>query len=474
MDTRRLLSATLLYGLADVVVAAVGGLLLLPLYTRTLTQDEFGVYVIVRANTEIFTYLLYFGLPSAVARVYFDYRARGEHAAYVSSVLMFFLLNLSLWAAVLALWGDAVWRALSPSTPVQPWLWFSFAIAAAGFFSALGSMLLRLESRVRAFAVLQIAASFVLAATAVFNLVGLKLGLPGLLIALLVGSACAAMVLPWQLGRGFRPTIKLAHLAETLRFAAPLAVGYIAYFVLNRVSTLILQRHVAVAEIAIFGLAQQLAMIVAIAGSAFGKVAQPAVFAAAPEHATDLMTRSARILILLMFCVCCAVVLFASELFAMAAPKSYADGRELLAILAVAGLAYSFNFISDTALLYHRRPTASVAVSLLGAGLSAVLALLLIPVLGLRGAAFAIAGAFVAMTLAGQWLTTRLTGHSSMRPMLVALAAAIGLAVLVTWLQGQHLGALTFLAVRVAIAAAIASTILRVYIKRSPVVACTT
>ena len=53
MDTRKLLSTTVLYGLADVIVMAVGGFLLLTLYTRTLSQPEFGTYVIVRTNTEI-------------------------------------------------------------------------------------------------------------------------------------------------------------------------------------------------------------------------------------------------------------------------------------------------------------------------------------------------------------------------------------------------------------------------------------
>ena len=113
-----------LYGLADVIVVAIGGFLLLPLYTRTLTQAEFGTFVIVRANTEIFTYLLYFGLTSAVARVYFDYRERDEHTAYLSSVLAFFVLNLVVCGCALALWGSAPMkrsRNTPPTFIATPW-----------------------------------------------------------------------------------------------------------------------------------------------------------------------------------------------------------------------------------------------------------------------------------------------------------------------------------------------------------------
>src|SRR5579859_4452397 len=113
-DARRLISATALYGFADLIVIAVGGFLLLPLYTRTLSKADFGAYVVVRTNTEIFTYVLALGLPSAVARLYFDYRRSHQHIAYLNSVLGFFLLGLGAFVLVMLLWGDRIWQTLSP------------------------------------------------------------------------------------------------------------------------------------------------------------------------------------------------------------------------------------------------------------------------------------------------------------------------------------------------------------------------
>jgi O-antigen/teichoic acid export membrane protein len=373
LDTRKLLSVTVLYGAADVAVMAVGGFLLLPLYTRTLSQPEFGIYVIVRANTEIFSYLLYLGLPSAVARVYFDYKKTGQQQEYLASVVMFFGLNLVLLGAFLSVWGPDLWRLLSPTTDVQPYLVFSVAIAAVGFFSSLGTLCLRLEGRALAFASLQIATALVLAACAVFSLVVLSLGLPGLLWALLISSAFAGLVLPWQLGHGFRPYIHWAHIADSMRYAGPIVIGYLAYFLLNRASTIVLQRHVALDQIAIFGLAQQLAMMVTVAAVAFGKAQQPVVFAAEPGDAAVLLQRSGALLRRLMLGITAVLVLGAPELFALVAPKGYGSGINILLILLVANFAYSFSQVSDTALLYHRRPKTSVAVSMAGAALSAIL-----------------------------------------------------------------------------------------------------
>lgn len=466
MDTRQLLSTTVLYGIADVVVLVVGGFLLLPLYTRTLSQAEFGIYVIVRANTEIFTYLLYFGLPSAVARVYFDHKKRNQHVEYLSSVLMFFLLNLVVFGALLSVWGAHLWTLLSPATPVHPYLGFSAAIAAVGFFAAIGSLWLRMEGRAAAFAGLQVGASLVLAATAVVNLVVLDKGLPGLLSALLISSACSAVMVPWLFGRRFRPVIRWAHITESMRYAVPIVIGYLAYFVLNRISTLILQRHVGVDQIAIFGLAQQLAMLVTIAAAAFGKASQPAVYAAEPAQAAELMERSGKILMLLMFCVTSTVVLFASDIFSLVAPKSYASGYEILLILLVASFAYSFTLISDTALLYHRRPKMSVAVSIVGAILSASLGVWLIPLYQLHGAALAIAGAFFAMTLLSHWVAHRVTGHSYFATMLLAVAAICVLASFSAWLRRQGFPTPTSVSLKIGISTLIFATIYLLHIRK--------
>ncbi len=427
----------MLYGLADVIVMAVGGFLLLPLYTRTLSQPEFGTYVVVRTNTEIFSYLLYLGLPSAVARVYFDYKKTGHQQEYLASIVMFFGLNLLLLGALASVWGPDLWRLLSPTTDVQPYLVFSIAIAAVGFFSALGSLCLRLEGRARAFAVMQVSTALVLAACAVLNLVVLRLGLPGLLWALLISSAFAGLVLPWQLGRGFRPRIHWVHIADSMRYAGPILVGYVAYFLLNRASTLVLQRHVALEQIAVFGLAQQLAMMVTVAATAFGKAQQPAVFSAEPADAAALLERSGAVLRRLMFGITAVLVLGATELFALVAPKGYGSGVTVLLILLVANFAYSFSQISDTALLYHRRPKTSVAVSMAGAALSAALSLWLVPTYHLVGAAAAIAGTFMAMTLLSHELARRLTGQSYLAPMLTALTTVGLLACIAAWLAHQ-------------------------------------
>jgi len=449
MNSRRLLSNTVLYGVADMIVLAVGGFLLLPLYTRAMSQVEFGTYVIVRANTDIFMYVLYMGLPSAMARVYFDYKKEQQHTEYISSLIMFFLLMLGIFGALLAVWGEPLWQVLSPATPAYPYLAFSVALAALGFLAALATTWLRVEQRAAAFAGLQVGAAAVLIIAAAINLLVLKNGVSGLLMALLISTGCSALALPWLLGRAFRPRIQWEHIRDTLHYALPIMVGYIAYFLLSRMSTLLLQRHVAVDQVAIYGLAQQLALMVTIAAMAFGKAAQPAVFAAAATEAGALMRRAAGMLIPLMFWVTSSIILFSDDVFAIVAPPSYEHGYDILLLLLVGSYAYSFMVISDTALLYHRRPRTSVAVTMFGAACAAGLGLWLIPIFQLYGAAAAAAGSFLAMAIASYCMAYRHTRHAYWPTMVAALTAMCLIAMLAAWLHRQGLPRVTGILIKV-------------------------
>jgi len=428
MDNRRLLSSSALYGLADVAVVAVGGFMLLPLYTRALNQAEFGQYVAVRANIDILTYALHLGMPSAVARLYFDRRKNGEHHAYISSVLWMFLATLGLLSCILLIWGGSLWLLLSPAVPVLPSMPFAFAISAAGFLGALSVVWLRSEGNVLAVVGLQLGASALLAAVASAALLVGHLRLEGILLALLVSTLVPATALPILLGRRFCWRPRRADIFQTMRYALPVLVGYLAYFVLNRFSTLLLQRHVPSEELGVYGLAQQLSMIVAMACTSFGAALQPMIFSSDIASINEMLAKAARLLLQMMFAVFTALMLFAHELIALIAPHGYSYALGPMIVLAVGNFTLAVTLISETVLLYHHKIKTSMTISVVSALTAACLGLWLVPERHVTGGALAVAGGFVTRMVMSHWVAWRLTGMSSWRIAVggTAVAACIG------------------------------------------------
>lgn len=429
-NIRQLLSASLIYGLADMLVIGVGGFLLLPLYTHTLSQAEFGMFVIVRTNIEIIGYLISFGLLSAVARLYFDNREEGQERSYFNSLLVFFG-GVTVVAVVIAtMFGAPLWHALSPDVPAHPYIWYSLVVAVATFVAGLGSLWLRLDNRVFAFVAVQFSSSVLLAIMAYLALVPLKLGLTGLLVALAIAYIPGALVLFVRIGGRLRPTFRRDHVGPALIYGMPIAISYMAYFLLNRFSLLTLQRHVSLEEIAIFGLAQQLSLLVSVVAASAGKAMQPAVFGADPAHAHDVLRRSSRLFILLIFAAAAFVTLFAQELVNLVAPDGFRGAFGVLLVLLVASFVYSLSLVSNTALDLHRRPRLSAAVTIAGAVMSVVLNLILVPRYGLTGGAVAALAAYTVMTTLGHILAWRLTGQSYFVEMALVTAALVGFAVI--------------------------------------------
>jgi O-antigen/teichoic acid export membrane protein len=459
----------MLYGAADVLVLLVGGFLLLPLYTRTLSQAEFGQFVVIRAGIELLTYLLHFGLLSAVARLYFDHSDGASRRDYMSSVVMLFLLLLAGWSVLLAGFGERAWEVIAPGAPAQPYLWASSAIAVTAFFGTLTTTWLRLDGRAGTFVMLQVVAAAALAAFAFVNLLVFDLGLNGLLLSLLAGPLITAMLLPSLFERSFRPRLRAADARATLNYSVPAVAALVAYFVLNRISIVILQRHAPLDEIAVFGLAQQLALLIGLTGIAFGKAMQPAVFGAGPDAAAELLRRFGQMLTLALAAVTSLLMLFAAEVLAVVAPASYRAGHDLLLILAVATFAYALGLLADTAVLHQRRPRLSAGLSSFGAVLATLLALLLIPRLGTLGAALAMAGAFVAMLVIGQVVAARLTGLSFLRLSMQMLGLVVVVAVFAGWLH-RAVPVLTVAVVltKILVAAMLLALFHRMYIKGDP------
>lgn len=464
MRIRQLLTASALYGVADMLVLGVSGFLLLPLYTHALSQSEFGAYVIVKANIELIGYLIQFGLLSAVGRLYFDHRGGGDPRRYMNSILMFFVLVIAGAAAIAAGAGDPLWRLVSPTTPSHPYLWYALGVAALTLTAGLGSLWLRLDNRVNAFVGLQVTAAATVTVAAFVSLEVLHLGLPGLLAAFAIGYLPATLMLLWRIGRDLAPRIRGADLLPSLHYGLPFAVSYIAFFILNRFSVLTLQRHVSLEDIAIFGLAQQLALVIAVVSQSFGKAMQPAVFGATPEAAPEILRRSSRLFILLIFGVASGTVMFASEIIRIVAPAGYLSGLQVLLLLLVASFVYSLNLVSNTALEYHRRPRISAMVSVMGAIMSVVLGLALIPPYGLIGGAIATLGAYVTMTLFSHIMAWRISGQSYFGELAMVTAALVGMALLAAWPGWSGMHVLVAGAVKLAIVAAAFVVLAAVYV----------
>ena len=91
LHLRRISSQTLIYGLGD-AVTRVAALILLPVYTRFLTPDDYGKFAITTLFATVVVLILDFGQRTAFFRFYFDTDNPDERRRLTGTVLLFLLI----------------------------------------------------------------------------------------------------------------------------------------------------------------------------------------------------------------------------------------------------------------------------------------------------------------------------------------------------------------------------------------------
>lgn len=423
-NIRSLLSKSLLYGIADVLVVLVSGLLLLPLYTRTLSQSEFATLVVVRTITELLCCVIFFGVPSAMARLYFDHRKVNRQNDYIGTLAIVFTLAVLPIAALTYLFGDAAWTLFAPEIGADAYLWFCIGTAVFFVYGLLGITWLRLDENIKAVVVLQVFSALCVALFAWLALSELKLGLNGLLSVLLLANLPATLALFFRLTTRFKSPVSLPSITETIQLGLPILITQLSNFTLSRSNLFILQHWVDIETVAIYGLATQLASLINVACVSFSKAIQPSVFRADPKSLGELLARLTPLHIGAMTFISIAFVFFVEDILAIAAPSKYGRSYEILLLLVIANLISSFCLIPDTALLYFKRTRTALTISAASGAASALIGLLFISFWGAYGAAAALIVSFGIKLVMGQLLAARFVTINMAPHALVALFAA--------------------------------------------------
>lgn len=89
-DLRNTFRQTAIYGMSNIFVKAAG-LIILPIYTSTLTTDEYGVLVMLEIFSQFFVGVISFSIPTAMLRLGSDHQNKAEQNKIYFTALVFLL-----------------------------------------------------------------------------------------------------------------------------------------------------------------------------------------------------------------------------------------------------------------------------------------------------------------------------------------------------------------------------------------------
>lgn len=264
----KLLKDVAVYGVGDVTTSIVS-FLLMPIYTRILSNTDLGVLsllVSIEAATKI---LLRWGVDAAFMRLYYERRDTMSRQTLASSIAVF-MLAANLPPFLIAWWlapSINLW-AFGGAASVATLRVFFLNTFLIGFFFIPFSVY-RIEGRARAFTTLTFARSAGVVVLRLVAVVGMGLGVFGMVAAdLIVTFAVGAALVPATLTL-LRPRFSQRDIREALDLGLPRVPHGLAHQVIALADRWFLNYFVTLDTIGVYGVGVSLGLGMKLFLSAF-------------------------------------------------------------------------------------------------------------------------------------------------------------------------------------------------------------
>ncbi|SHK60536.1 lipopolysaccharide biosynthesis protein [Rhodothermus profundi] len=237
---RQLVSETAIYGLSS-ILARLFNFLLFPFYSHVFSPDAYGVISIVYTAFLFFNIVYQYGMESAYLR--FAVHASKDRRRRVFSTAVGSLLGSSLLLSLLIVLFPTPIATLIDLEARYRWLLYYMAvILLLDTLAIIPFAELRLSNRAWRFALIRLASVCVNLGLNIWLLVGLHWGVAGVFMANAVASATTLALLSPEFIRLWRPWFDRQLWRDLLRFGLPFLPGGLGYAITDRINLLFLKR----------------------------------------------------------------------------------------------------------------------------------------------------------------------------------------------------------------------------------------
>jgi O-antigen/teichoic acid export membrane protein len=402
---RRLATTGAAYTAAS-ILSKVIAVALLPLYTRYLSPADYGAAEVMFAAIVSASIVVRLGLIEALLRFY--YQDDEDPARVVSSTFAGLFWFATIGALVALPFATPISEALldRPATDLARisigglWVLTMFEFMLTTF---------RLEERARAFFVTTILNVLATIGVTVVLVVGAGEGARGLLLGSYATGGAFVLALIFAQRRRLSLRFDRALLRRMLRFGLPTMPAEASLYLLNFVDRIIIVRSAGLAEAGLYSLAVKFAQAINVLVRGFQLAWPPLAY----SIRDDDEARRAYATIVTLFVAGCAFVVTGMWLFsrwivrALAAPEFFGSYKAI-GLISTAVTLYALYLVLVVILGRTGRTGFNFPATLAALVTNVVLNLILVPPLGIVGAALALVASYLVVLALMYGFTQRL------------------------------------------------------------------
>lgn len=391
---KRLFRDSILYTLSTVLTRGIS-FILLPVYTRALSPEEFGLLDYFVALGAIASIVITLEIMQGLARYIPEYFDDGRKKRDYASTCMWFVLGAYTAMLVLVSTFSTQLAILLLDAPGKASLveLAGWSYWVAGVLNLLHGQL-RWELRAAASAWLSLLSALLTLACTFVLVVWLHLGVRGALLAQVVGGLLALLPSVYMTRSSFGLRFDMAALRQMLAYSMPLVPSSVAVVSAMYFDRIALKELMSLADVGIYAVGQKISLVVTLAFIGFRNALTPLIYA---NHARESMPSDLaqifRLFCLVALAMTVGISVFAPEIVRLISAESYQGAANVVPLL-IFGVLLSNMYIFAPGLDIHKKTGSIAAINITMAALNFALNYALIPVLGIIGAGIAALLAF--------------------------------------------------------------------------------
>jgi O-antigen/teichoic acid export membrane protein len=388
----RLASDSGLYVLGNVMRRSLS-VVTMPVFTRYLSTSGYGVLAIVGTIQNMLEVFYELGVGSAATRSFYDSKEEGPRRVLFGTLLVFSVGATTALTVLLLALGPWLWAMAQSEIPFYPYLGLTILTVFVGNIAVLPRALFRVLNQVPTFFKLSLAQAVLTAGLAVAFVVWLDLGPLGPVLATFAGAVVFFAVYATYL----RPHVQLAFRPEIVRqslaFGAPEIPLRWGRWALRTADRLILQRFASLAAVGIYSVGSSVSkMGFDLVANGIHWALVPFFYSTATEESDGrsrrLFARIATYNLLILVALGLGTLVFGRDLIHLLASAKYAEAERVMPLIVAASVLEASFYIPSKGLYLMRRTGLLLPLFLVPALLNVGLNLVLVPAMGMMGAAW--------------------------------------------------------------------------------------
>lgn len=387
-EVRTIIKHSAVYGSAVLLTRAVG-FLLLPLYTRFLSLQDYGVIELLDLTGYVLAEFIALGIDQALMKYYHAYPDETDRHKTISTAVLFSAVSGLLFVVLLIPARHMFSREILGDDRYADLFLLSFLTLFVSSMWRIERNTLRVQNRSALFTQLSVAYTAIAILFNIYFVAYLGKGPEGIFYSTLITASAFSAYLSWRIFRETGVHFDLSKLRPMLSYGLFFVPVGLASFVLNFADRYFLRAFSTLEEVGLYALAYKIAMIVTmLVAVPFNQVWHSYLFEIRNQtNAKEVYSSVATYFLTVLIAVALGLAMLSREIVSIMAAPSYLPAHTVLPILLVAMVFFCSDNVFQVGLWLTGKSgqlsTIKWVAAIANLGLNAAL----IPVLGMMGAA---------------------------------------------------------------------------------------